>query len=70
VNLPSHPLFDMLPSEVKELAADHEGEGSRFRKGQPPKEQGQPIDVDDLIARSMEDGKTSAWGRPGAYEVP
>ena len=66
MHIPNHPLLDMLPEELQENVSEEEG--SRFRKKQPPKENGRLVDPDDMISNAME-GK-SAWGQQGSYEVP
>ena len=66
MHIPDHPLRDMLPEELEQTVPEEEG--SRFRKRQPPKENGRPVDPDDMLSNAME-GK-SAWGQKGSYEVP
>ena len=66
MDLHQHPLFDMLPDDVKESMSANPD--SRMRKQQPPKEAGKEVDPSDLIAEG--ENQKSAWGMPGAYEVP
>lgn len=53
--MPDNPFIDMLPDDVLDTLPDTD---NSLHKGQPPKEEGQEIDVSDLLAS----GK--------AYEVP
>lgn len=46
-----------------------EQQGTRFKK-KGKKEDAEPIDTDKLFDRAMDENARSAWGMPGAYEVP